>query len=110
MRRSGVPSWIALLGSDECTNWWRWKNDVSPPEAVGDRIATDCNIMRVSFVRDIHYSDLDIYLEHLGPKMTNTFLDLFEGKEAIKFWVSTPTAQKISATMTPSSSTAAIGA
>ena len=53
---------------------------LSPLEAVGHRYAMDGKIKQVSFVSDKHYSDLDIYEEHLRAKLTTTILDLLDGK------------------------------
>ena len=54
---------------------------------MGHRDALDAKIKQVAVVTDKHFSDLHVYLEHLRDRLTTTFLDLLEGKEAVKFWV-----------------------
>ena len=65
------------------------KNDseVSPLEAVGHRYAIDGKIKQVSFISTKHFSDLDVYLEHLRAKLATTFLELLDDKQAINIWV-----------------------
>ena len=61
--------------------------EMSPLEAVGHRYAMEAKIKQVSFVTAKHFSDLDVYLEHLPAKLTTTFLDLLDEKQAINFLV-----------------------
>ena len=60
--------------------------EVCSLEEVGYRYAMDRKI-KVSFVSEKHFTDLDVYLEHLRAKLTSTFLDMLDGKQAINFWV-----------------------
>ena len=63
------------------------KKDVYPLEAVGHRYALDGTIKQMTFVSDKHFSDLDVYLEHLRAKLTSTFLAMMDEKDGINFWV-----------------------
>ena len=40
----------------------------------------------MTFVIEKHFSDLDVYLEHLRVKLTSTFLYMIEDKQGVNFW------------------------
>ena len=63
------------------------EGEVSTLEAVGKRYAMDGKIKQVSFVSEKHFTDLDVYLEHLCPKLTTTFLAMLDDKQEINFWL-----------------------
>ena len=59
------------------------KKEVSLLEAMGHRYTLDGTMKQVSFVRDKHFSDVDVYFEHLRAKVTSTFLDMIDDKHGI---------------------------
>ena len=83
----GVDVDLSLVAVREVQNGGGTKKDggqVSPPEAVGHRYAMNGKIMQVSFDSDKHYSDLDVYLQDLRPKLTTNFLDLLDKLRVVR--------------------------
>ena len=77
---------ISLLGSSDGLGGGS-NMAVCSLEEVGHRYATDGKIKQVLVVREKHSTDLDVYLDHLRAKLTTTFLDMLDGKQAIHFWL-----------------------
>ena len=41
----------------------------------------------MGFENKKHFSDLEVYLEHLRAKLTTSFLDMIDDKHGVNFWL-----------------------
>ena len=75
----------AVSGGAQIVGGSKKDGEVSPLQPVGNPYAMDGKSKQVSFVSDKHFIDLDDYLGHLCAKLTTTFLELVDDKQAINF-------------------------